>query len=63
MHSYTDPSYAEATALYLATINGLALNGTDRSSRVITELFLKVGQIYAIMGEAKLAELSFMLVL
>ena len=53
-------SYSDAVRLYIGTINGLALNGMDRSNRTITELFLKVGQIYAIMGDYKLAELSFM---
>jgi len=52
--------YLEAINLYMATINGLALNGVERNNRSITELFLKIAQIYAILGEYKLAEMSFL---
>ncbi|XP_063693196.1 uncharacterized protein LOC134825046 [Bolinopsis microptera] len=52
--------YKEAINLYMATINGFALNGIERSNRTVTELFLKIGQIYAILGEYKLAEMSFL---
>lgn len=52
--------YREAIDLYMATINGFALNGIERSNRTVTELFLKIGQIYAILGEFKLAEMTFL---
>lgn len=52
--------YPEAIKLYTATINGRALNGIPRSDRMVTELFQKVGQLHALNGDYKWAELSFM---
>eukprot|EP00116_Pleurobrachia_bachei_P008471 sb/3468733/ len=52
--------YAEAAQLYQVTIDGLALNNIPRNSRKITELFLKMGQIYAIISDYTQAELSFL---
>ena len=59
-HIPISPRYDEAAQLYQATIDGLALNNIPRNSRKITELFLKMGQIYAIVSDYTQAELSFL---
>lgn len=51
--------YKTAVTLYKVTVEGFVRLGMCRSDRIITEYLLQIAQLYAVLGENRLAEVGF----